>query len=214
MIGIGVVACLGAAAAGVCERHIAVAKKQAREQASEAREQASVRARTNAKAQAVARMQAEIEASKLARAKSDMDLHMTKWDTSSAPTAPQVGERSGSPAGTIVTVSMQVPPGSGPGQPVKFMAEGQSFAAAVPEGYSPGMTFHATVTLGKNFAEKDCLCKSELRTNEPRQLTVMPAAAGAAVGGTKAGGAAATANPGNLTKVEVQAAAERWLSTF
>ena len=64
---------------------------------------------------------------------------------------------------------MQVPPGVGPGQPVKFMAEGQSFAAAVPEGYSPGVTFHATVTLGKNFAEKDCLCKSELRTNEPRQ---------------------------------------------
>ena len=35
------------------------------------------------------------------------------------------------------------------GQAVKFMAEGQSFAAAVPEGYSPGMTFHATVTLGR-----------------------------------------------------------------
>ena len=147
IMGIGVVACLGAAAAGVCESHIAVAS-QAREQASEAREQASVKARANVRAEAVARMQAEIEASKLARAKSDMDLHMTKWDTSSAPTAPQVGERSCSPAGTIVTIAMQVPPGVGTGQPVKFVVEGQSFAAAVPEGYTPGMTFQATVTLG------------------------------------------------------------------
>ena len=144
MIGIGVVACLGASAAGVCESHIAVAS-QARKQASVRRHREQCEAREQA---SKARKQAEIEASKLARAKSDMDLHMTKWDTSSAPTAPQVGERSGSPAGTIVTVSMQVPPGSGPGQPVKFMAEGQSFAAAVPEGYSPGMTFNATVTLG------------------------------------------------------------------
>ena len=123
IMGIGVVACLGAAAAGLvdrCENHNAVAS-QAREQASDS----SVRARAKVKAKALARMQAETEASKLARAKSDMDLHMTKWDTSSAPTAPQVGERSSSPAGTIVTVAMQVPPGVGPGQPVKYMAEGQ-----------------------------------------------------------------------------------------
>ena len=43
---------------------------------------------------------------------------------------------------------MQVPPGVGTGQPVKFVVEGQSFAAAVPDGYTPGMTFQATVTLG------------------------------------------------------------------
>ena len=97
-------------------------------------EQASANARANSRAKA--------------KAKSDMELHMTKWDTSSAPTAPQVGERSGSPAGTTVTVAMQVPPGVGPEQPVKFVVEGQSFAAAVPEGYTPGMTFQATVTLG------------------------------------------------------------------
>ena len=120
------------------------------EQASQAREQASASTRASAKAKALARMQAETEASKLARAKSDMDLHMTQWDTRSAPSAPQlqVGERSGSPAGTIVTIAMQVPPGVGTGQPVKFVVEGQSFAAAVPEGYTPGMTFQATVTLG------------------------------------------------------------------
>ena len=41
---------------------------------------------------------------------------------------------------------MQVPPGVGAGQPVKFVVEGQSFAAAVPEGYTPGMTFQATGT--------------------------------------------------------------------
>ena len=118
-------------------------------QASKAMEQASANTRARAKAKALARMQAETEASKLARAKSDMDLHMTQWDTRSAPSAPQlqVGERSGSPAGTIVTIAMQVPPGVGPGQSVTFMVEGQSFAAAVPVGHTPGMTFQATVTL-------------------------------------------------------------------
>ena len=85
IIGIGVVACLGVVAATVCENYIVSQGSQAR---ARAREQANVRAK------AVARMQAETEASKLARAKSDMDLHMTKWDLAgdrnllrSAPTA-------------------------------------------------------------------------------------------------------------------------------
>ena len=67
--------------------------------------------RKQARARALAKAKAKAEAAaEASRKKSDMDLHMTAWDTRSAPAASMAVPA----APATRTVAMRVPPGMGP----------------------------------------------------------------------------------------------------